>query len=92
MLNSFTTSDATFYIDADPVETKTKNTAFLDTATVVDGNGVVTRVNKDGKMAIVRSLGEDGNEMIAVSTYIFDKDGKLVSMTHNFERKWEGVE
>lgn len=88
MLKSFTTSDATFYIDADPVETKTKNTAFLDTATVVDGNVVVvTRVNKDGKMAIVRSLGEDGNEMIAVSTYIFDKDGKLVSMTHNFERK-----
>jgi len=87
VLKSFAASDTTFYIDADPVECKTKNTTFMDTATVVDGKVVVTRVNDDGKLVIERFLNEDGSKLTAVSTYTFNKDGKSVSMTHYFDRK-----
>ena len=87
VLKSFAASDTTFYIDSDPVECKTKNTTFMDTATVVDGKVVVTRVNDDGKLVIERFLNEDGSKLTAVSTYTFNKYGKSVSMTHYFDRK-----
>mmetsp|Transcript_8826 Transcript_8826/g.13063 ORF Transcript_8826/g.13063 Transcript_8826/m.13063 type:complete len:85 (+) Transcript_8826:314-568(+) len=76
-------------MDADPVECKTKNTTFMDTATVVDGKVVLTRVNNDGKLVIERSLSEDGSKLTAVSTYTFNKDGKSVSMTPSTSKEFK---